>query len=300
MADPWGGISSTVYRSKKFRPLSDFDRTVYFYVHTCPHRNAVGLYRLPLLWMADDLDRPPEMCKAAIEKLSNVGLVDYDQDDALIRVRNWEKLNAADGPQEAIGRMLRHFDSAPDHLFTTAAFLTFTQHVLHRALGTAKGGDGWNRTDARTKMEDMIFHRLTAMYLREPKEFAEAMIHANLFGDDKVFESLWHRVSDTQSIPYDIPTRYTDTDLDKDKHTDTDRHRDTDTHTHTDRADPKKRAVGENPPTLPPPKGRRSGGGTETPKPIADTVASIGKCEPCGTKLGYGDCRTCKRIKGKI
>lgn len=228
MSDPWGAIGSEVWRSRKFRPLPDLARIAYIYVHACPHRTPIGLFRLPIPFIADDLDRGAEECRAAISQLAQVRLIEYDADEALIWIRNWEARNAPDGPLEAIGRMSRNYDKAPDHDLTVAAFLTFTKDIMDRASGLAKGGDGWKTSDARLKMEDMIFHRLTAFWRRDPLRVRRGFEIANVDPGDRVFESLWYRVSDTQSAPFGIPTRTIDTDTDKDMDMDMDHDRDRD------------------------------------------------------------------------
>lgn len=213
MADPFGVMGSTVWRSRRFRPLADPARTLYFYLHANPHRNAIGLYRLPLVWIADDIAREVDYCRDAMADLVSAGLADFDATEALVRVRNWEFKNAPQGPQEAVGRMLKGFDEAPRHDYTGAAFLCFARDVAHRARGTRKAGDGWKESDFRSRMEQMIADRLLALHRDDPHSLARAFMLAAVDPADVAFESLWHRVSDTGTIPEGYPMVYTDTDL---------------------------------------------------------------------------------------
>jgi|GEM_PF-5300503 len=228
MADPWGAIGSEVWRAKRFRPLNDMARMAYFYVHTSPQRNAIGLFRLSIPVMADDMKRSVEECRDAITTLVDVKLIDYDEDEVLVRVRDWEKRNAPDGPQEAIGRMIAGYDKAPDNLLTETAFLCFAYHILHKAAGTAKGGDGWKVSEIRLKMEEMIFHRLKSSFKRDPNTLWSAFTASSVDPSDNLFDTLWASLNYTGPIPYGAPPRYKDTDIDPDIDPDHDKDSDPD------------------------------------------------------------------------
>jgi hypothetical protein len=278
VSDPWGVISASIWRSKKFRPLNPIDRLIYLYAHTSPHRNQLGLYRLPIVFVADDLDLPPDQCRQSLDNLATAQLIDYDPDEALIRIRNWELKNAVSGPQEAIGRITSAFDESPDHVFTRAAFLVFACDILNRALGTAKGGDGWKKSDVRAKMEDMIFHRLINQWQADEAQMIAAFHLSGVNAADRVFDSLWHRVSDTQTIPYALGMAYTEHKhrLRTQTQTQNTEHRSRNTEHGTLNVALSASEALDAPPALPADGGRSA---RTIPDDVAATIASLGKAK---------------------
>lgn len=75
----YGTISSTIWRSEKFKSLPENDsaRVLYFYLHTCSHSNSIGCYLLPKGYITTDLSWPESKVDAAINDLSEAGLIRY-------------------------------------------------------------------------------------------------------------------------------------------------------------------------------------------------------------------------------
>ena len=217
MSEKWGAIGSSIWRSRRFRPLDDFCRSAYLYLHANDHRLSIGLYHLPVLFMADDMNRDPADCRAALDHLVEARLIDYDPETNLLRVRNWEYRNAPSGPKDAIGRITKNFDKSPEHLFTLAAFVAFAQNILHKAYGIAEAGDGWATTEIRAKMESMIEMRMERWAIQRPALLQAAFNLADVDPGDRVFASLWYRVSPTQSAPYRLGMATKDKEKDKEK-----------------------------------------------------------------------------------
>ena len=132
MADTFGVVVGSVWRSRSVRKLDRLAKLTYLYLHINPHRHSLGLYSLPIMFAADDMNESPQDVRDAITDITEQGLADYDTDESLLRVCNWELMNAPQGPQEAIGRVYK-FDKAPRNAFTYDAFLSFMREVLQRA-----------------------------------------------------------------------------------------------------------------------------------------------------------------------
>lgn len=271
MAETWGIIESRILRSRKFRPLTVNAKWLYCSLHFSPHRNATGVYTLPLVILADDLNMTPDETRVALAEVVGAGLVQYDYDESVVRVLNWERRNAPSGPQEAIGLMSKNFDTASVSPILIAAFMSFTHHILNVALGTSKGGDGWKITDIRSKMERMIFSRLEGFARHETAAFIEAV---NLFDKsifDEVFDRLWEllnqkdrrafdTLSDTLSIPSSITMLYKE--QEQEQRTETKiREQEQDQRTENREATSVKTSTGANADTPPLPSPRKSGSG---------------------------------------
>jgi len=105
-------ISPTIWRSKKFRKLnSDDARLVYFYLITCPHSNSAGCYDLPYVYGSADLGWNVERFKTAIDSLSKVELIAFDEDENTVLIVNWAKFNPPTNAKHALG-LINELESA--------------------------------------------------------------------------------------------------------------------------------------------------------------------------------------------
>lgn len=84
-------VSPKVWRSLKFKKLSDRGRLLYLYLLTCPHANAVGCYSLPLAYVGADigLDTPADV----MAEVEAAGLVRYDDGEGIVFVENFMHFN---------------------------------------------------------------------------------------------------------------------------------------------------------------------------------------------------------------
>ena len=207
MADTFGVVAGSVWRSRSVRKLDRLAKLTYLYLHINPHRNSLGLYSLPIMFAADDMNESPQDVRDAITDITEQGLADYDTDESLLRVCNWELMNAPQGPQEAIGRVYK-FDKAPRHSFTYAAFLSFMREVLLRA-----ERNQW-KDDFRAKLEELMFRRAEQWFMNYPSRFMRGFELAGIAPRDPIFDRLWESVSYKDNIPteYPIETKTIDSD----------------------------------------------------------------------------------------
>ena len=111
-------ISPAVWRSKRFFTLpSDDAKFAYLYLLTCEHQNSAGAFRLPTGYAVEDLGWTPERFLAAIEGLTNAGMVLRDEETAEMVIANWFKHNPPMNPKHRIGivQTLERLESADLH-----------------------------------------------------------------------------------------------------------------------------------------------------------------------------------------
>lgn len=71
-------IHDGIWQSLKRKQISSFGKELFIYFFSCPHHNIVGLYRMPLEYVASDLGEPLEKVKATVAELLANGLITYD------------------------------------------------------------------------------------------------------------------------------------------------------------------------------------------------------------------------------
>lgn len=96
-------ISTTIWRSKKFRSVSDNDRLFYLYLHTCPHVNSVGCFVLPVGYMQADLGWSEEAIYKCIDSLSKAYLLEHNKQEDLVRIVDYLKFEKFTNQKHAAG-----------------------------------------------------------------------------------------------------------------------------------------------------------------------------------------------------
>ena len=83
--------------------LSPNAKLLLIYLMTNRHRNMAGLYRLPKIYVADDLQLPEQVAAAAWGELLNAEMISYDEQKRLVLVRDFMKHNPLDSPKQVTG-----------------------------------------------------------------------------------------------------------------------------------------------------------------------------------------------------
>jgi hypothetical protein len=93
---PFGQIECSLLKSKKMRALNDNDaRYAYACVHLSELGNYSGFFRYPKIMWADDACLTLSRLDDVISNLTEVGLIEYDHEEQLVRVVAWfHKRNA--------------------------------------------------------------------------------------------------------------------------------------------------------------------------------------------------------------
>lgn len=92
-------ISPSIWNSNRLARLSsDTARLTYIYLITSPHVTSIGCYRLPVAYIATDLDHDlstkMKLTKDIIKEIINVGLIQYDFSEEVMLIEYWFDHNA--------------------------------------------------------------------------------------------------------------------------------------------------------------------------------------------------------------
>jgi len=100
-------IRESFWTDEKVCRIPDKGKLAYLYLLTSPHRNILGLYRLPVAYMACDLCWEPREANEAIKCLEEAGLIVYDEKSAFVLVRGFLKHNRPENPNQIKAAMAR-------------------------------------------------------------------------------------------------------------------------------------------------------------------------------------------------
>jgi len=93
----FGMIQCRMWESPSVRGLSDQGKLAFGYLLANKHANMLGYYRLPLPYMADDLEWPLAKVEEAVAELERRGLIAFDEPGRLVFVVTyfkWHRLSA--------------------------------------------------------------------------------------------------------------------------------------------------------------------------------------------------------------
>lgn len=109
MSCRFGTLAAGFWRDA--RTLSPTARLVLAYVHTSEHRQLAGLYRLPLPYIASDLDLSPAEAQAALDELVAAGVLIYDAGPELVYASDWRRHDPLQSVSAAAPAVLRVLDA---------------------------------------------------------------------------------------------------------------------------------------------------------------------------------------------
>lgn len=98
-------VESFIWHDEKFRALPEDARTVFLYLLTCPHGNMCGIFYLPDLYAASDLQWDVERYRKAIDTLCDTSLIAKDKD--IVWIKNYLKHNPIKGRKQIAGAVNR-------------------------------------------------------------------------------------------------------------------------------------------------------------------------------------------------
>lgn len=140
MSRDFGLVKSSLWGSSRFRRLaSDSARLAYVYLHANEHGSAIGCYRLPIQYVAADLSCETVAASAIMDDLKEVGLIDYDSAEQVVRIRKWFDHNPITNPKHLTGavRSFLRLPSLTEFLPSLAADIIASAWVQARALHDA-------------------------------------------------------------------------------------------------------------------------------------------------------------------
>jgi len=107
---PYSALDHRFWTSPTVRALTDDEKLVFAYLLTCPHSNMLGLYRMPIPYLAHDLGWPLAKAKKALGRLSeesSESLIQYDANAELVYIPNYLKYNTLASGNRERGAMAR-------------------------------------------------------------------------------------------------------------------------------------------------------------------------------------------------
>lgn len=69
------------------------EKILYIYLFSCPHRTLLGLYKLPLAYIAEDLGFSVSVTKKLMDGLENKKMIEYDAANSLVLVKKFLECN---------------------------------------------------------------------------------------------------------------------------------------------------------------------------------------------------------------
>jgi hypothetical protein len=95
-------IFSQIWHDEKFRACSEDARSLFLYLLTSPHSNALGLYVLPKPYIEADLGWDSKRLAKPFRELLDKGFIFYDDDTATVLIKNHLKHNPIENRNQAI------------------------------------------------------------------------------------------------------------------------------------------------------------------------------------------------------
>ncbi|SFD58776.1 hypothetical protein SAMN04488523_101412 [Sulfitobacter brevis] len=214
MAKTFAQIETTLPHSRKLRQLNHGERWAYLCAHLTPLGGYIGLFRYPKAIWADDADLAVAELDTAIQKMTETGLLSFDEDEDFVRIHSWFlKKNAPENASRMASLAADYSDlDAPDELIMESA-AEFTVGAIKRAQRWKPDSVEWG------KLRDVFKPFLAAMRHNYEDDFHEALV-AQLIGQNRAVKvelcalmpSLQHHLEAPCPHPADtVGPHYTET-----------------------------------------------------------------------------------------
>lgn len=170
MAKTFAQIEATLPHSRKLRQLNHGERWAYLCAHLTPLGGFIGLFRYPKSVWADDADLSPSELTTAIEKMSDVGLLSFDDYEDFLRITGWFLKKNAPENASRMASIAADFSGidAPDGMVLGSA-AEFTVGSIKRAQRWKPDSTEW------TKLRDVFKPFLATMRQNFEDDFHEAL-----------------------------------------------------------------------------------------------------------------------------
>lgn len=102
-------IDTMFWKDLKNRTLTDDEKLMFLYILTCPHKNMLGLFVLPVAYIEADLgwnsesDRVSNRVFNTLSSLRDKGYVLYDNEMQIILIKNYLKYNPLESSKQMTG-----------------------------------------------------------------------------------------------------------------------------------------------------------------------------------------------------
>ena len=97
-------IDELMWKDKKFKKvLSATAKLTFVYLLTCQHRNVLGIYNLPKLYIVGDMNLDFETVEKTLLELEDNEFIQYDEEAEVVLVNNFLKYNPLDNINQVKG-----------------------------------------------------------------------------------------------------------------------------------------------------------------------------------------------------
>lgn len=103
MSNKFSMVSSSLWWSKRFRPLGTDAKLLYLYCLTGERQNSSGAFRAPEGHVLSDLDWSAEHYHSCRQALIDADLIAFDADEDTVYVKRWFKQCPPKNPKHAAG-----------------------------------------------------------------------------------------------------------------------------------------------------------------------------------------------------
>lgn len=170
MAKTFAQIEASLPHSRKLRQLNHGQRWAYLCAHLTPLGGFIGLFRYSKSVWADDADMSVPEITAAIQKMTEVGLISFDDDEDFLRITGWFLKKNAPENASRMASIAADFSGidAPDNLVLTSA--------AEFAVGSVKRAQRWKPESTEWgKLRDVFKPFLATMRQNFQDDFHEAI-----------------------------------------------------------------------------------------------------------------------------
>ena len=107
MSRDYGKVSTSVWRSKRFKslPATYSPQLFYLYLHSCSHVNSCGCFWLQKGYISTDLKWSDSDIDKAIQTCIDAGLIDYDHEEEVVYIEKFLEHSQIANARHAIGAL---------------------------------------------------------------------------------------------------------------------------------------------------------------------------------------------------
>lgn len=127
MSREYTKVACRLFKSKKFRRLSDGDKLVYVFLLISPDGNSAGCFEQDTITAAAHLGCSEKAYLEAIDRLSHE-LIAYDEATDTVKIENWYTFNRLTNTRHASGA-LGQLEKLPDSSVKNQAFQELKRHI---------------------------------------------------------------------------------------------------------------------------------------------------------------------------
>ena len=114
-------IYSKMWFKNRFRALSEGAQLLYIYLFSCEHRSIIGLFRLPINYICDDLNLDKETVTKRLDELFRNGFIIYDETISQVLITGFLKHNPLQNPNQVNAAMSALDEIEPSPLYIALA-----------------------------------------------------------------------------------------------------------------------------------------------------------------------------------